>query len=137
MDRERQIQDDVSELPQESALRSIPISVKVVSRLRRGSGGVPFPSAPERVRSSDSTSSTSSLGGSRARSGSRVGHWVKSTLYLTETMLSYEVLGEVGFSVFWESLSIYSTPIAIAAWYALLPHQSMWLLSVVISLIIM
>lgn len=99
MDRERQVQDSVSEVPQESALRSIPISVKAVSRLRRGSGGVPFPSASGRVRNSDSASSTSSLGGSRARSGSLVSHWVKTTLYLTETMLYYEVLGQVSFSV--------------------------------------
>ena len=99
MDRERRRQDSVSELPQESALRSISISVKAASQLRSGSGGVLFPSASGRVRSSDSTSSTSSLGGSRARSGSLVGHWAKASLYLTETMLYYEVLGQVSFSV--------------------------------------
>ena len=100
MDGEKQRQDSVSDLPQESALRSISISVKVVSRLRRGSSGVLFPAASGRVRSGDSTSSTSSLGGSRARSGSLVGQWAKTTLYLTETMLYYEVLGEVSFFFF-------------------------------------
>ena len=99
MDSEKQAQESVLEFPQESALRSIPISVKAANRLRSGSGGVPFPSASGRVRSSDSASSTSSLGGSRARSDSLVTHWVKTTLYLTERMIYYEVMGQVGFSV--------------------------------------
>ena len=99
MDSERQTQDSVLELPQDSTLRSIAISVKAGNRLRSSSGGVPFPSTSGRVRSSDSTSSTSSLGGSRTRSGSLVAHWAKTTLYLTETMLYYEVMGQVSFSV--------------------------------------
>ena len=95
MERERQRQDSVSDLPQEPILRSIPISVKARSRLRSGSGGVLSPSASGRVRSSDSTSTTSSVGGSRTRRGSVVGQWAKTTLYLTETRLYYEVLGQV------------------------------------------
>ena len=101
MERGRQRQESASELPQEPALRSIPISVKAATRLRSGSGGVLFPSASGRVRSSDSTSSTGSLGGSsgRGRSGSVVGQWMKTTLYLTETRLYYEALGQVSFCV--------------------------------------
>ena len=93
--RGRQRQESISELPQEPDLRSIPISVKATTRLRSGSGGALFPSGSGRVRSSDSTSSTGSLGGSRGRSGSVVGQWVKTTLYLTETRLYYEALGQV------------------------------------------
>ena len=98
MDSERQRQASISELPQEPALRSIPISVKAATRLRSGSGGILFPSASGRVRRSDSISSTSSfgsLGGSRGRSGSVTGQWAKTTLYLTETRLYYEALGQV------------------------------------------
>ena len=89
----RQRLDSTSELPQEPALRSIEVSVKAATRLRSGSGGVLFPSGSGRVRSSESTSSTSSvssLGGSRARSGSVVGQWARTTLHLTETTLYYE-----------------------------------------------
>jgi hypothetical protein len=99
MERGSQRQESPSELPQEPALRSIPISVKATTRLRSGSGGVLFPSASGRARrSSDSTSSTGSLGGSsRGRSGSVVGQWVQTTLYLTETRIYYEALGQVSF----------------------------------------
>ena len=92
-------QDSMLELPQESALRSIPISVKASSQLKSRSGEMSLPSASGRVRASDSTSSTGSLGRSRARSGSLVAHWAKTTLYLTETKLYYEVMGQVSFSV--------------------------------------
>lgn len=94
MDSERQRLDSTSELPQQPGLRSIEVSVKAPSRLRSGSGGVLFPSGSGRVRRA-SESSVSSLGGSRARSGSVAGQWAKTTLHLTETSLYYEAPGQV------------------------------------------
>ena len=100
---EEQRRESTTELPQEATLRSIPVSVKAVGRLRSASGATLFPSSSGRVRSSDSTSSTSSigsLGGNRARSGSIARQWAETTLYLTETTLYYEALGQVSPIIF-------------------------------------
>ena len=99
MDREMKRQEGVSDFPEEPPLRSIPISVKErrSSSVRRGSGVAVFtsPSQSGRRESASSSGGVGSLGGSRGRSGSVVGQWVKCTLYLTETMLYYEAMGQV------------------------------------------
>ena len=106
MDGEIKRQESVSDFPEEPPLRSIPISVKAsslrrsssVAGSRRGSSGIAVftsPSGSGRRESASSSGGAGSLGGSRGRSGSVVGQWVKSTLYLTETMLYYEATGQV------------------------------------------
>ena len=92
MEGEIKRQASTSDMPEEPALRSIPISVKATARSRRGSGAV---SGKGRRESSSSSGGVGSLGGSRGRSGSVVGQWEKTTLYLTETMLYYEAMGQV------------------------------------------
>ena len=105
MEGEIKRQESVSDFPEEPPLRSIPISVKAsslrrsssVAGSRRGSGEAVFtsPSGSGRRESASSSGGAGSLGGSRGRSGSVVGQWVKSTLYLTETMLYYQAMGQV------------------------------------------
>ena len=103
MEGETKRQESVSDFPEEPPLRSIPISVKAstlrrsssVAGSRRGSSVFTSPSGSGRRESASSSGGAGSLGGSRGRSGSVVGQWVKSTLYLTETMLYYEAMGQV------------------------------------------
>ena len=105
MEGEIRRQESVPDFPEEPPLRSIPISVKAsslrrsssVAGSRRGSGGAVFssPSGSGRRESASSSGGAGSLSGSRGRSGSVVGQWVKSTLYLTETMLYYQAMGQV------------------------------------------